>query len=80
MKFREILLSIVLFSAFCVTLGCKDERSFKEGEGCSILSYDLAGGIAITNVDIYQGVRIQLMEGGEDVTTGGVEVIAEGSQ
>ncbi len=76
MKFREILLSIVLFSAFCVTLGCKDDRSFKEGEGCSILSYDLAGGIAITNVDIYQGVRIQLMENGEDVTTGGVEVIA----
>ncbi len=76
MKVRDILLSIVLVFAFCAAFGCKDDRTFKKGVGCNILSYDLAGGIAITNVDLYQGVRIQLMENGDEVTEGGGEVIA----
>jgi hypothetical protein len=65
---RELTLifSIVLLTA--AILGCKDDRKFSKGDdvppGCDVVSGDVARGLDITDVAVYQGVRIPLMEGG----------------
>ncbi len=88
-RYLLVLLSLGLVVSFS---GCKKDPDFGTGdknddddddddddeddEGCDLLGSDEVKGLDITAVDIYQGVRIQIMENGQAVNAGNAPVIA----
>jgi hypothetical protein len=72
-----------------VVLGCREDRSFTSGggddddnddvpEGCDVISGAVATGLDITDVALYQSLRVPLLEGGQQVGGDGFAPIIAG--
>lgn len=77
---RHLYLLVTPLIALLAVAGCNDEpRSFQGDnipDDCDVLGGDLATGLDITGVAIYQGVRISLLEDGGNDTGIDVPLVA----